>query len=192
MIAETRDRRAALEDVADALCCQAVTRACRDAPVEVVTEYGRAVAAEHAALVIECLGLRARATGTGPQVLAVCDFSVFSGVPDAWGLGEEFAVTPLAGMDRAPLGRAQVCDVTCDPDGALPGEGLQMPHSFALLPGAAECGFARHRGEECAEEMEVGVVGGLVGVLGVGAYQRMLASSHNNVPMPDLVHVRLD
>ena len=136
--------------------------------VEVVVEAGRAVAAHHVAIVVECVGVRGMGTcgGTSPLAMAMCDFSVFSAVPDAWGLGERFLALPLCGLHRPVAWSARIADATCDSDGVLPGtvdfpEGF-FDHGDALPP--------------------------WVGVFAVGAYQRMLAGRHNNIGPPTLVH----
>ncbi len=47
------------------------------------------------------------------------NFSLFQSLPDAWGIDQIFPVMPLSGLDRPPLRRGVVMDITCDSDGMI-------------------------------------------------------------------------
>jgi len=47
------------------------------------------------------------------------NFSLFQSLPDAWGIDQIFPVMPLTGLDRPPVRRGVVLDITCDSDGMI-------------------------------------------------------------------------
>ncbi|WP_409420207.1 biosynthetic arginine decarboxylase [Pseudaeromonas sp. ZJS20] len=47
------------------------------------------------------------------------NFSLFQSLPDAWGIDQIFPVMPLTGLDRPPVHRGVVLDITCDSDGMI-------------------------------------------------------------------------
>ncbi|MGC6387937.1 biosynthetic arginine decarboxylase [Ewingella sp. S1.OA.A_B6] len=47
------------------------------------------------------------------------NFSLFQSMPDAWGIDQLFPVLPLEGLDKPPVGRAVLLDITCDSDGTI-------------------------------------------------------------------------
>ena len=91
------------------------------------------------------------------------NLSVFQSMPDAWGIDQVFPVLPLQGLDKAPLFRGKIQDITCDSDGCLyryvDGQGLES--SLPLPPPP-----------ENTDDY-------LFGFFLVGAYQETLGDLHN-------------
>ncbi|MCC3705340.1 biosynthetic arginine decarboxylase [Rouxiella badensis] len=90
------------------------------------------------------------------------NFSLFQSMPDAWGIDQLFPVLPLEGLDKPPVGRAVLLDITCDSDGIIDhyvdGDGvattMPMPPYDPENPPA-------------------------LGFFMVGAYQEILGNMHN-------------
>ncbi|TCV96927.1 biosynthetic arginine decarboxylase [Biostraticola tofi] len=90
------------------------------------------------------------------------NFSLFQSMPDAWGIDQLFPVLPLEGLDKPPVGRAVLLDITCDSDGTIDhyvdGDGIAatmpMPPYDPDNPPA-------------------------LGFFMVGAYQEILGNMHN-------------
>ena len=90
------------------------------------------------------------------------NFSLFQSMPDAWGIDQLFPVLPLEGLDKPPVGRAVLLDITCDSDGTIDhyidGDGvtttMPMPPYDPENPPA-------------------------LGFFMVGAYQEILGNMHN-------------
>ncbi|WP_346796312.1 biosynthetic arginine decarboxylase [Halomonas sp. Bachu 37] len=103
------------------------------------------------------------------------NFSLFQSVPDVWGIEQIFPVLPLSGLDRPPVRRAVIQDITCDSDGRIDsyvdGQGVE---STLPLPEWQE-------GEER-----------LLGFFLVGAYQEILGDLHNLFGDTDSVDAALD
>ena len=90
------------------------------------------------------------------------NFSLFQSLPDAWGIDQIFPVMPLSGLDRPPVRRGVILDITCDSDGIVEhyvdGVGVE-----STLP-MPEFG----NDETC-----------YIGFFLVGAYQEILGDLHN-------------
>jgi len=90
------------------------------------------------------------------------NFSLFQSLPDAWGIDQIFPVMPLSGLDRPPVRRGVVFDITCDSDGMVDhyvdGVGVE---STLPMPEFAD-------DESC-----------YMGFFLVGAYQEILGDLHN-------------
>jgi len=157
----------------------------------VVVEPGKSVACDAGAVLCRCLGVRPPVPPPGKRGdlpfnphrgavaggTAVLDVSVFSAIPDAWGLGTTFpavaaVLPPDPRHDRNGSLVSLACvDATCDPGGALPGTPLSVPLGWGGGGGGDDDGDSSG-------------VGPLVALLGTGAYQRGLAGRHNGVPAP--------
>lgn len=103
------------------------------------------------------------------------NFSLFQSLPDIWGIQQVFPVLPLSGLDRPPVRRGIIQDITCDSDGRIDqyvdGQGLE---STLPIPEWQE-------GEEK-----------LLGFFLTGAYQEILGDLHNLFGDTDSVDVVLD
>lgn len=103
------------------------------------------------------------------------NFSLFQSLPDIWGIQQVFPVLPLSGLDRPPVRRGVIQDITCDSDGRIDqyvdGQGLE---STLPIPEWQE-------GEEK-----------LLGFFLTGAYQEILGDLHNLFGDTDSVDVVLD
>jgi arginine decarboxylase len=47
------------------------------------------------------------------------NFSAFQSLPDFWGLGQNFPIMPIDGLDTKPTNPATIWDITCDSDGEI-------------------------------------------------------------------------
>lgn len=90
------------------------------------------------------------------------NFSLFQSLPDVWAIDQIFPILPLTGLDREPVWRGVVQDITCDSDGKVEyyvdGEGVE---STLPLP------------EWQPNERP------WLGFFMVGAYQEILGDLHN-------------
>lgn len=106
-----------------------------------------------------------------------CNFSLFQSLPDAWAIDQIFPVLPLNHLDRQPLSRGILQDITCDSDGKLEryvdGEGIET--TLPMPPIQA--------GEEDERP---------IGMFMVGAYQEILGDMHNLFGDTHSVHVELN
>lgn len=48
-----------------------------------------------------------------------CNFSVFQSLPDVWAIDQVFPIMPLSHLDKEPVRRAILQDLTCDSDGRI-------------------------------------------------------------------------
>ncbi|SHF77810.1 arginine decarboxylase [Modicisalibacter ilicicola DSM 19980] len=103
------------------------------------------------------------------------NFSLFQSVPDVWGIDQVFPVLPLTGLDRDPVRRGVIQDITCDSDGRIDnyvdGQGLET-----TLP------LPEWKSDEDR----------LLGMFLVGAYQEILGDLHNLFGDTDSVDATLD
>lgn len=103
------------------------------------------------------------------------NFSLFQSLPDVWGIKQLFPVLPLTGLDREPVRRGVIQDITCDSDGRIDryvdGQGVE---TTLPLP------------EWQADEEK------LLGFFLVGAYQEILGDLHNLFGDTDSVDAALD
>ncbi len=101
------------------------------------------------------------------------NLSVFQSMPDVWALDQVFPITPISGLDQAPLRRAVLEDLTCDSDGRIDhyvdSEAVQ-----STMPVHAPVGDAPY----------------YLAVFMVGAYQETLGDIHNLFGDTDTVCVR--
>ena len=90
------------------------------------------------------------------------NFSLFQSLPDAWGIDQIFPVMPLSGLDRPPVRRGVILDITCDSDGVVDHyvDGVGVESTLPMPEFAAD--------ETC-----------YMGFFLVGAYQEILGDLHN-------------
>jgi arginine decarboxylase len=103
-----------------------------------------------------------------------CNFSLFQSMPDHWAVKQLFPTIPIHRLNRQPLRRGIVADLTCDSDGKI--------DEFIDL-------------RDVKHFLELhGLNGGeyLIGSFLVGAYQEILGDLHNLFGDTDAVHVRID
>jgi len=106
---------------------------------------------------------------------AICNFSVFQSVPDAWALDMLFPIVPVSQLDRRPTHNSTLVDLTCDSDGEIDRfvDQRDIAHSLPL-----------HDVTQ-AEPYRVAV-------LLLGAYQEVLGDFHNLFGAVSEAHVILD
>ncbi|KAK9113009.1 hypothetical protein Scep_020528 [Stephania cephalantha] len=129
---------------------------------------------EHLASVDSLCELLGKATGSLDQVRTYhVNLSVFTSVPDFWGIGQQFPIVPIHKLDQRPMVKGILSDLTCDSDGKIDkfitGESSLMLH-----------------------ELEGGGGGGGGYYLGMflgGAYQEALGGMHNLFGGPSVVRV---
>ncbi|KAL5198235.1 hypothetical protein ABZP36_001747 [Zizania latifolia] len=97
------------------------------------------------------------------------NLSVFSLVPDFWGIGQLFPMMPVSRLNEKPTVNSTLVDITCDSDGKIEKFILDRV-TLPLHPLAAEGGY-------------------YVAALLSGAYQEALACRHNLFSGPTLVRV---
>ena len=90
------------------------------------------------------------------------NFSLFQSLPDAWGIDQIFPVVPLSGLERPPVRRGVVFDITCDSDGMIDHyvDGVGVESTLPMPEFAPD--------ESC-----------YMGFFLVGAYQEILGDLHN-------------
>jgi arginine decarboxylase len=103
-----------------------------------------------------------------------CNFSLFQSLPDHWAVRQLFPTMPIHKLNRAPMRRAVLADLTCDSDGKM--------DRFIDL-------------HDVKHSLELHAVNGepyYIASFLVGAYQEILGDLHNLFGDTDAVHVRLD
>ena len=111
-----------------------------------------------------------------PKLLAdkyICNFSLFQSLPDHWAIGALFPIAPLHRLDERPTRDATLVDITCDSDGKID-KFIDLRDVKATLP------LHRLDGEPY-----------YLGVFLAGAYQDVLANSHNLFGRVNEAHIRL-
>jgi len=103
-----------------------------------------------------------------------CNFSVFQSMPDHWAVKQLFPTIPIHCLNRQPLRRGIVADLTCDSDGKI-AEFIDLRDVKGFLELHAPNG-----GEY------------LLATFLVGAYQEVLGDLHNLFGDTDAVHVKID
>ncbi len=90
------------------------------------------------------------------------NFSLFQSLPDAWGIGQIFPISPLENLNQEATRRAILFDVTCDSDGAIKQyvEGEDVKTTLAL---------PSYNVDDPP----------LIGFFMAGAYQEILGNNHN-------------
>jgi arginine decarboxylase len=102
-----------------------------------------------------------------------CNFSLFQSMPDTWAVHQLFPVIPIHRLNRQPLRRGVLADLTCDSDGKID-EFIDLRDVKPFLE------LHTPNGEPY-----------LIGAFLVGAYQEVLGDLHNLFGDTDAVHVKL-
>ena len=112
-----------------------------------------------------------------PKLLAdkyICNFSLFQSLPDHWAIGALFPIAPLSRLDEPPTRDATLVDISCDSDGKI-GKFIDLRDVKATLPL-----HPLREGEPY-----------YLGIFLTGAYQDVLANSHNLFGRVNEAHVRV-
>lgn len=102
-----------------------------------------------------------------------CNFSLFQSIPDHWAVRQLFPAMPIERLDKPPLRRAVLADLTCDSDGKMD-EFIDLRDVKHFLELHAVNGSPYH-----------------VAIFLVGAYQEILGDLHNLFGDTDAVHVKV-
>jgi len=105
----------------------------------------------------------------------VCNFSLFQGMPDHWAIGQLFPIVPLSRLNERPAREATLVDISCDSDGKID-KFIDLRDVRATLP---------------VHELRKGEPYYL-GAFLTGAYQDVLANTHNLFGRVNEAHVRLE
>ena len=111
-----------------------------------------------------------------PKLLAdkyICNFSLFQSLPDHWAIGALFPVAPLHRLNEQPTRDATLVDISCDSDGKIE-KFIDLRDVKATLP--------LHKLNDEPYYL---------GVFLAGAYQDVLANSHNLFGRVNEAHIRL-
>jgi arginine decarboxylase len=112
-----------------------------------------------------------------PKMLAdkyICNFSLFQSLPDHWAIGALFPIAPLGRLNEPPTREATLVDISCDSDGKID-QFIDLRDVKATLPL-----HSLRDGEPY-----------YLGVFLTGAYQDVLANSHNLFGRVNEAHIRL-
>ncbi len=107
-----------------------------------------------------------------------CNFSLFQSLPDHWAVRQLFPTLPLDRLNKQPLRRAVLADLTCDSDGKID-EFIDLRDVKPFLE------LHAMNGDNGGESY-------YVGSFLVGAYQEILGDLHNLFGDTDAVHVKLE
>jgi len=102
-----------------------------------------------------------------------CNFSLFQSMPDTWAVRQLFPVIPIHRLNKQPLRRGVLADLTCDSDGKID-EFIDLRDVKPFLE------LHPPNGEPY-----------LIGAFLVGAYQEVLGDLHNLFGDTDAVHVKV-
>jgi arginine decarboxylase len=102
-----------------------------------------------------------------------CNFSLFQSMPDTWAVRQLFPVIPIHRLNRQPLRRGVLADLTCDSDGKID-EFIDLRDVKPFLELHAPNGEPY-----------------LIAAFLVGAYQEVLGDLHNLFGDTDAVHVKI-
>ncbi|HEX7484656.1 MAG TPA: biosynthetic arginine decarboxylase [Vicinamibacterales bacterium] len=103
-----------------------------------------------------------------------CNFSLFQSMPDHWAVKQLFPTIPIHRLNKEPLRRGIIADLTCDSDGKI--------DEFIDLRDVK--GFLELHSPNGGEY--------LIATFLVGAYQEILGDLHNLFGDTDAVHVKID
>jgi arginine decarboxylase len=104
----------------------------------------------------------------------VVNFSLFQGMPDHWAIAQLFPIVPLHRLDQEPTRQATLVDISCDSDGKID-KFIDLRDVRSTLP---------------VHDLEPGRPYYL-GAFLTGAYQDVLANTHNLFGRMNEAHVRL-
>ncbi|MGB3725828.1 MAG: biosynthetic arginine decarboxylase [Glaciecola sp.] len=102
----------------------------------------------------------------------LCNFSIFQSAVDSWAIGQLLPVTPLIGLNKAPVKNCSLVDITCDSDGKI--DQFVIDHAISdviPLPELVE-------GEKS-----------YLGLFLTGAYQDVMGDMHNLFGRLNEVHI---
>jgi len=102
-----------------------------------------------------------------------CNFSLFQSMPDHWAVRQLFPTIPIHRLNKQPLRRGIIADLTCDSDGKID-EFIDLRDVKSFLE------LHTPNGDEY-----------LIATFLVGAYQEILGDLHNLFGDTDAVHVKL-
>ena len=102
-----------------------------------------------------------------------CNFSLFQSMPDHWAVKQLFPAMPIERLDKQPMRRAVLADLTCDSDGKID-HFIDLRDVKHFLPLHSLNGEPYH-----------------IATFLVGAYQEILGDLHNLFGDTDAVHVKL-
>ncbi|KAK9164395.1 hypothetical protein Syun_005297 [Stephania yunnanensis] len=128
---------------------------------------------EHLAAADSVCELVAKAMGASDSVQTYhVNLSIFTSVPDSWGIGQQFPIVPIHRLDQQPRVKGILSDLTCDSDGKIDkfinGESSLLLHEF---------------------ESKDNFGGYYLGMFLGGAYQEALGGLHNLFGRPNVVRV---
>ncbi len=103
-----------------------------------------------------------------------CNFSLFQSMPDHWAVKQLFPTIPIHRLNKEPMRRGIIADLTCDSDGKI--------DEFIDLRDVK--GFLELHPPNGGEY--------LIGTFLIGAYQEILGDLHNLFGDTDAVHVKLE
>ncbi|KAI3885907.1 hypothetical protein MKX03_002994 [Papaver bracteatum] len=134
---------------------------------------------EHLASIDNISELVSKAIGTSDPVRTYhVNLSVFTSVPDFWGIGQQFPIVPIQRLDEKPVVKGVLSDLTCDSDGKVDrfigGETSLPLHELEGEGGILGSG---------------GGAGYYLGMFLGGAYQEALGGLHNLFGGPSVVRV---
>ena len=99
------------------------------------------------------------------------NFSIFSSLPDFWGINQQFPIMPITHLDQKATRSANIWDITCDSDGEIPFNSSKPLYLHDI--------------DLSQEEY-------FIGFFLVGAYQDTLAMKHNLFSSPSQVNIVFD
>ena len=91
-----------------------------------------------------------------------CDFSLFQGLPDCWGIDQLFPIMPIQRLNERPTRNCTLQDITCDSDGKIANFAVNGGQSNVLPVHVLRKNEPYY-----------------IGVFLVGAYQEILGDMHN-------------
>lgn len=100
------------------------------------------------------------------------NLSIFTSIPDIWGIGQVFPIVPIHRLRERPVTRGILSDLTCDSDGKI----------ARFLGGESSLPLHQLRGDGGGEKYYLGMFLG-------GAYQEALGGLHNLFGGPSVVRV---
>ncbi len=96
------------------------------------------------------------------------NFSIFSSLPDFWGIGQEFPIMPITHLDKKATRSANIWDITCDSDGEIPFDSKKPLY---------------------LHDVDLSCEDYFIGFFLVGAYQDILGMKHNLFSSPSQLNV---
>jgi len=102
----------------------------------------------------------------------LCNFSIFQSAVDSWAIGQLLPVTPLIGLNKAPVTNCSLVDITCDSDGKI--DQFIIDHAITdIIP------LPEYKPDEKC----------YLGMFLTGAYQDVMGDMHNLFGRLNEVHI---